>query len=379
MTDASTGRRRLAATLEAAGALDAQWRDAILAVPRHLFLPDVYWATTTEYIKVDRTSTPHGWMGYAYQDVPIVTQWDNGACTGEQVPTSSASMPTMVATMLRHLEVQPGGTVLEIGTGTGYNAGLLAHRLGGTNVVTVEVDPDVADQARKALAEADLHPQVITGDGAHGWPGDAPYDRVLATCSVIDIPQAWIAQTRPGGIIVTPVGTLFGGGALAKLTVGPDGTASGPFVGSSAFMLLRQQRYQAPPVDDYLPDEWPGDAGASLTSLDPEAIGDDWLAQFVIGLQLPDVYYRRTPNGDGWTWWLFDTGVTSWATVDSTPGDAEFDVRQSGPRRLWDEIETAYQWWTGAGRPSFERFGLTIDQDGGRPWLDRPGNPVRAR
>ncbi|MFE2728044.1 hypothetical protein [Kitasatospora sp. NPDC059327] len=136
---------------------------------------------------------------------------------------------------------------------------------------------------------------------------------------------------------------------------------------------MRQQRYQAPPVDAYLPGQWPGDARPSVTGLDPEAIGASWLAQFAIGCRLPDVYYRRAPFEGTVTWWFFDTAVTSWATVDSVPGAGSFDVRQSGPRRLWDEIHTAWGDWDKAGQPGYERFGLTATGAGERTvWLDDP-------
>jgi protein-L-isoaspartate O-methyltransferase len=97
--------------------------------------------------------------------------------------------------------------VLEIGTGTGYNAALLAHRLGDGQVVSIEVDPQVAEQTRHALARAGFAPTVITADGSAGYPAGAPYDRVIATCSALlgQVPYQWVAQTRAGGRLVVPV------------------------------------------------------------------------------------------------------------------------------------------------------------------------------
>ncbi|MDJ0344991.1 protein-L-isoaspartate(D-aspartate) O-methyltransferase [Streptomyces sp. H10-C2] len=254
-----------------------------------------------------------------------------------------------------------------------YNAGLLAHRLGDANVVTVEVDAAVAGAARTALHGAGLHPTVVKGDGAQGNWDRAPYDRILATCSVRRIPRAWVEQSRAGGEIVAPVTTLFGGGAVVRLTVNEDGNARGNVTRDAAFMRLRQQRFTAPGTDAYLPGDWPGDAEQSMTSLDPEEIGENWLAQLLVGSCVPDVFTRRAKEGDGWTWWLFDTAVTSWATVDSVPGAAEFDVRQSGPRRLWDEVEAAYRWWEEKGKPGYERLGLTVTASGEHhTWIDDP-------
>lgn len=88
----------------------------------------------------------------------MVTQVDDGAASAAVVTdvdyTSSTSMPSVVAEMLAALRVEPGMSVLEIGTGTGWNAALLAHRLGGANLTSVEIDPDIAGQARTALADA---------------------------------------------------------------------------------------------------------------------------------------------------------------------------------------------------------------------------------
>jgi protein-L-isoaspartate O-methyltransferase len=96
--------------------------------------------------------------------------------------------------------------VLEIGTGTGWNAALLCKRVGKRGrVVSIEVDPLIAQAAWSALARAGYSPLVITADGVDGHPDGAPYDRVLATAAVREIvPRAWLGQTRPDGIIVTP-------------------------------------------------------------------------------------------------------------------------------------------------------------------------------
>jgi protein-L-isoaspartate(D-aspartate) O-methyltransferase len=96
--------------------------------------------------------------------------------------------------------------VLEIGTGTGYNAALLAHRLGSAAVTSVEIDPDLAEQARRALTTSGYLLGVTTADGARGYPPHAPYDRIMSTAAVHQVPYPWIAQTRPGGKILTSSG-----------------------------------------------------------------------------------------------------------------------------------------------------------------------------
>ncbi len=156
---------------------------AMRAVPRHLFLP----GTDPEL---------------AYRNEPIVTRR-----SADGQPTSSSSQPTIMAYMLDQLDVAPGHRVLEIGAGTGYNAALLAHLVGAAGtVVTVDLDEDVADQARAHLAAAG-YPDVtvLAADGAAGYPPGAPYDRIIATVGVSDLAPAWRDQLVPGGRIVVPL------------------------------------------------------------------------------------------------------------------------------------------------------------------------------
>jgi len=103
-----------------------------------------------------------------------------------------------MAVMLEALDVTDGVRVLEVGTGTGYNAALLCHRLGDQHVVTVEVDPVLAEQAQQRLAEVGYRPIVHVGDGADGYPPGAPYDRVIVTCALTSLPWKLIEQTRQG-------------------------------------------------------------------------------------------------------------------------------------------------------------------------------------
>ncbi|MEU6381929.1 methyltransferase domain-containing protein [Streptomyces bauhiniae] len=376
------GPDRLASVLTKKGALTTDWLPAYRAVPRHLFVPDVIWpgraGMNRQSDRLVRAEEPEAWWDAVYRDAPITTQWDDGTYTGPgrgRFPSSSNSMPTMVFSMLDALSVEPGHRVLEIGTGTGWNAALLSQRLGAANVFTVEVDESSADAARKRLEDAGFHPATVIGDGAEGYVQGAPYDRVIATASIGSVPRQWLAQTKPGGIIVAPWGPTYGGEAVVRLTVADDGSASGPFLGSSAFMRLRAQRTDRKHVREHLGGRpWPADAHRSTTCLSPEAVGD-WPVMFAVGVQVPDAFpWAETYDDGSYTLWLRDTSVTSWATADYIPGHEEFEVHQSGPRRLWEEVEGAYRWWDEQGRPGFERFGLAVDGDGERVWLDRPDN-----
>jgi protein-L-isoaspartate O-methyltransferase len=358
-----------------------EWAETFRATPRSLFLPDLIWAhdmATGRSAPVSRSDDPAAWERSAGANVPLVTQWDDGRHTGTEpgtVPTSSASMPSVVAAMLCDLDVREGMRVLEIGTGTGWNAGLLARRLGSGNVVSVEIDAAVAERARGALARAGIGPVVVRGEGGDGWPDGAPYDRVIVTAGVRAVPPSWPAQTRPGGTILAPWGTHYSDqDALVRLTVGEDGSASGTFLRMVEFMKLRDQRLDWNRFREHVP-EFPGDADVSRTSIALAELGGRYEpVRFVLGLRVPDCAHvvNRSDAGVGTgKAWFFDLKSRSWAAAVWS-GGPDAAVYQSGPRRLWDEVAAAYRWWVGRGAPDHTRFGLTVTAGGQRAWLDDP-------
>ncbi|MFF5704196.1 methyltransferase domain-containing protein [Streptomyces sp. NPDC012794] len=172
------GATGLASALVASGALQTDWLGAFHAVPRELFVPERIWPGIADGTRqgraVDNRTDPEGWRKAVYSDIPLTTQWDDGGHEGDDVgtiPSSSNSKPEMVFAMLGDLDVHDGMRVLEIGTGTGWNAALLSHRVGGENVVSVEFDPEVAKGAAERLAYAGLSPTTVVGDGRLGYPG----------------------------------------------------------------------------------------------------------------------------------------------------------------------------------------------------------------
>ncbi|MFG2722414.1 methyltransferase domain-containing protein [Streptomyces sp. NPDC048416] len=361
--------------------LSPEWEAAFDRVPRHTFLPRTVWLGDN-LTPCDRRKSPDEWLHAAYADEPVVTQVNDGADPGdnERWPSCSASAPSIVFRMLDMLNVRDGDRVLEIGTGTGWNAGLLAHRVGSALVTTVEVDPALADRATANLKAAGLEPTVITGDGATLEVGKS-LDRLLATCSVRRISPAWVTGMAPGGVMLLPWETPWMCFGLLRLTAYSDGTASGRFHPHSAFMLMRGQRtdlriFRDVVRDDHVPDE-------RTTGLAPWTVtGDDWATQFAIGLQLRDVWctWHENPDVDGVAsrLWVATTDATSWAAVDyDGRQDERFTVWEHGPRRLWSEVEAAHHWWHTVGRPTPDAFGMIVDADGTQaPWLKTPGHPI---
>ncbi|MFZ0118549.1 MAG: methyltransferase domain-containing protein [Pseudonocardiaceae bacterium] len=360
------------------------WRAAFGAVPRHVFLPRKSWVPDEhgEMVPIDRDQDIERWLELAYSDIYFVTQVDDGATVwpADGKASSSSSMPSVMLTMLDALDVTDGTHVLEIGTGTGYNAAILSHRVGVDRVTTVEVDPGVAATAASNLAIAGHPVSVVCGDGAMGYPRGAPYDRVLVTCAVIgEVPYSWVEQTSPGGLVVAPWGTPYKRSALLRLRVSEDGTACGRFVKGVylSFMSMRAQRMEClPDAPDREPDE------ITTTALGPAELRHTALvfdASFAIGLRVPECRtWYETDDGHGYwhTIGFADAESGSFAILDADPNEPDIVIKQWGPRRLWDEVEVAYQWWVSEGRPSHDRFGISVGPGGQLVWLDDPSRPV---
>lgn len=362
--------------------LSAEWAAVIADFPRSTVLPELIWPLTEDgYLTVDREQDPRAWAHWADEDVPIVTQWDDGRHTGRdpgEMATSSASQPALVAHMLTDLDVCPGQRILDVGAGTGWTTGLLSRRACAGHVVGVEVDPGIADAASARLRDAGMEALVVTGDGDKGWPAGAPYDRVQATFAVREVPLAWVEQTRPGGLIVAPWGTRWTNtAAVVPLRTTGDATALGWFTRPVEFMLDRGQRGTWPVYEEYLPGkDWPADTRESTTTLQRNDLAD---AAFFVGLRVPAAVHTSTVNDDGSTT-LIVYGLTdrSWATVFYGDGSKDVTVYQGGPRDLWREVEAAYRWWQKLGEPDLTRFGLTVTHYGQHVFMDTPSNIISS-
>ena len=161
--------------IELRGVNDRAVLKAMRKVPRHKFVPDIY-------------------MEYAYNDYPLPI--------GEE---QTISQPYIVAYMTAALKLEPNDKVLEIGTGSGYQAAVLAEIC--DSVYTIEIFESLGNKALKLLNS--LHYdniKVKIGDGYKGWPEFSPFDVIIVTCSPSEIPQALIDQLEEGGRMIIPVG-----------------------------------------------------------------------------------------------------------------------------------------------------------------------------
>ncbi len=376
--------RTLAGTLVQQQAIgSAPWRAVFERVPRHRFLPAFYLADGSDdrvvWHWVQADAAPE-WLDLAYRNETYVTTLDpttrqavEGGWRGR--PASSCPRPSLIARMLEALGVRDGHQALEIGTGSGYQAALLSERLGSQHVTTIDIDPALVSTARQRLAGCGYIPTVVTADGAEGYSPNAPYDRIVATCAVTWFPSAWLAQTRPGGRVVANLRGEFGG-ALVRLAISEDGVATGRFLPNwGGFMALRHEPDRYPPSTP--PDLAPGVATVEReTEIYPAALLDDLAFGFIAQLHLPGVrWWRSWPDETGdWSLRLW-AADGSWACLPHMLSAARrWTVLERGPRMLWALVEQAWQWWQAAGRPRWDRFGISITPEGQRVWYGGPGN-----
>jgi protein-L-isoaspartate(D-aspartate) O-methyltransferase len=235
----------LVTTLTDSGDLhDSAWAAAITATPRHELVPTTYQQQPDgSWAEID-TRSAEG-LALVYSPTTLVTEVDT-----EGRAVSSSTKPDLMVRMLETLDVHDGHRVCEIGTGTGYNAALLTHRLGDGNVYSIDIDVDLITAAAKRLAGIGCHPQLAARDGIHGWPEHAPYDRIIVTCSVPTVPWAWAQQLTPGGKLLTDIKVGTGAGNLVLLRRYDD-RLEGRFTGRwAAFMGMRHH-------DDITPNRAP--------------------------------------------------------------------------------------------------------------------------
>ncbi|MFD5654157.1 methyltransferase domain-containing protein [Streptomyces sp. NPDC127039] len=329
----AAARHRMAADL--AGGGWSEWINAFTTVPRHVFVPRFYRQDTAGAWQSVAREDP-GYLEAVYSDDALTTQLDD-----HDVPTSSSSQPSVMLRMLEALGADGGNQVLELGTGTGYNAALLAHRLGASHVTSVDIDTGLVAAAVRHLDTVGLQPTVVAGDGAQGCTSRAPYDRVIATVGLRMIPQPLLRQAAPGAVIVAPLG--YG---LARVTVTGPGRAVGSFLDTPAFFMARRADGEPPRFEEA------AQQSPTLSRVPPtDLLGR---LRFAASVALPGYHSCSWNDVEGrleavglWT----PDGSTATAHVSGA-------VRQCGPQRLWDTVEDLAEVFDGG--PAREDFQLTI-------------------
>ncbi|MEE9515086.1 MAG: protein-L-isoaspartate(D-aspartate) O-methyltransferase [Candidatus Brocadiales bacterium] len=179
--------------IKARGVKDSRVLEAMLSVPRHLFVPE-------------------GRRIHSYEDRPLRIG------SGQTI-----SQPYIVALMTELLEVDEDDAVLEVGTGSGYQAAVLAEIV--KRVYTIEIKEELGLSAGRKFAEMGYtNIDVHVGDGYDGLPEEAPFDGIIVTAAAPHVPEPLVRQLRPGGRMVIPVDERYGGQSLLLITKRDDGT-----------------------------------------------------------------------------------------------------------------------------------------------------------
>ena len=367
--------QQLVEVLTERGALhDPEWRAALTAVPRHALVPS-FFVQNVDASWREVTAADLDYLAEVYRNQPLITSLsDQGR--GIKEPDSSSSQPSLMVRMLETLGVRTGHRVLEIGTGTGYNAGLISHRIGAENVFSVDIGAELVEQARELLDRIGYAPWLAVADGAAGWAEHGPYDKIMGTCSVPAIPWEWARQLNVGGHVLVDIKIGPAAGNLVLIERYAD-RLEGRFVpGWANFMTIRRPDDQ-PRADGGSPVHESG--SARTTTVEPEPWRNPilwFIARFAqpAGVSHGVTYDPETRQPVA-TFLTAPDG--SWCEISHAEEAGRYAVTEYGPSPLWTHIEAADQWWRDAGQPRWDRLGLTVTEYAQYVWLDKPDGADR--
>lgn len=307
-------------------------------------------------------------------DLPLV--YSNTALFVLPGGASSTSMPGVMTRMLESLDVHDGHDVLEIGTGTGYNAALLSHRLGDQHVASVDIETGLVDLAQARLARIGYQPTLVATDGAGGLLDRAPHDRIVGTCSVSSVPWPWIEQLRPTGKLLVDVKLGPLAGNLVLLC--SDGErAEGRF--DPTYASFMPMRHTEPGKPQPMRSDDDGPVRERSTALDIVRPWEHGIVWFLAHHALPEGtrFSLRSDETEGPPCHnVLSSPDGSWCEVRAAAEGGIRDVREAGRHRLWEIVEEAHDRWARLGKPGWERFGYTVTRSLQWVWLDRSDNPI---
>ncbi|MGH3793555.1 MAG: methyltransferase domain-containing protein [Pseudonocardiaceae bacterium] len=368
--------------------ISPEWQAAVLAVPRHELVPEFYerghepGEMSWELVSASLPETRERWWTGVWANTSLVTQLGEVGRAGARTatgPASSSSAPSLMTRMLEALDIRDGHRVLEIGTGTGYNAALLSHRLGEANVFSVDVDAGLVDSARDRLAAVGYRPTLTALDGVAGLPEYAPYDRIIATCAVSRVPRAWAEQTAQGGLVLVDLKAYASVGNLVLLRRHTDRLEGRFDSGYATFMHMRTPAFHVQPQSGTARHR--AQARQTTTTLVEERLWENPPLWFLLHLAQRGRIgfgYAMDPATGGPGPVFFTSPDGSWCEMSTPTQDGTRQVWEGGPRHLWVSIEATLELWRQLGEPGWNRFGLTVGSDDSHlVWLDDPTSQHR--
>lgn len=275
--------RFLLAIKEAAG--DAPgFVNAFCAVDRGEFVPEYFLPDPNppsiwpiEWRKFSR-SDGETWAEHVYSpSTALVTKFGS-----DGMPSSSSSDPLIMMTMLKAVRPAPGERILEIGTGTGYNAALLSHLVGaGGRVASIDIDDDLCAAARTRL-RGYLNVDVTRADGRLGFPAAAPYEGIVVTANAVRLEEAWISQLTQGGRVVVNLNGPMTSGMFAGRRA-ENGNVAGRFldIPTVGFIPLLGHRLPARFDDAAITAEREAEAADVPARFAAALLGDDDALAFI--------------------------------------------------------------------------------------------------
>ncbi len=358
-----------------------EWQAAFAAVPRHEFVPEFFEQHSPgQWQRINGTDPGQRqrWLSAVYSNTTLITALQDVALANKAgrltfaVAVSSSTEPGLMAQMLEDLDIHPGHTVLEIGTGTGYNVALLCERLGDDHVYSLDLRKDQVEAAARRLAWVGYHPTLATADGAEGLPDYGPFNRIIATCSVQCIPPAWIEQLRPNGMLLADLEGSIYAGNVAALHRQTGTILQGRFSAQYGSFMPMQHQLDIQPGRSYPTD--PNTATERISTLSPNLVHRRRHPfSFYAQLHLPSNTQLQPAASGDLTRLVAPDG--SWCEISQQPDESgHHHLTEGGPQRLWNIIEQAHEHYTALGQPQWERFGITASPTEQHVWLDDPEN-----
>lgn len=358
----SSYQEQLARTVQAKNpSVSEKIIQAFRVVPRHPFVDHYYLhkrGGSREWTRYEREESAT-WYEQVYQNDALVTQVDAYGRT-----LSSSSQPGVMACMLQALDVQPGMRVLEIGTGSGYNAAILAYLAGAPGLITtIDIDAEPIEQAQCVLPQVSGEGMTIAqADGTNGYEAHAPYDRIILTASTPALPAALLSQLAPDGILVgilQPKFAMLGGLLKAQKQ---EEMLKGNILDIASFMELRSADYQKRQIQiDFrapLFASFPFDA----LWFQPLAIRENHAFSFFLYYDFPGLYafqkgeamvFYQEANPQGYV--LFQQQPSLHVELH---GDAAIACS------LWNRLVRAYSFWDRAGQPAITQYAFEMNSTG---------------
>lgn len=347
---------------------DSRWHAPVAGVARHELVPR-WWDVDDAgaWVLRDGPSDPEAWLDAAYADRSLVTRVGtlhaDDAERGDRpegLPTSSATLPSLVVRMLRHGRLGEGLSVLDLGTGAGGLAAYACHRFGDASVTSLDVDPYLVGAAGDRLASLGYHPKMVTADATECVPGR--YDRIVSTVAL-----------APGSGLRAVLGALESGGRIAttlartSLVVTGWKNENGDVIGRverdmAGFMLTRSGDDYSPGLGELFALAREG-AGAASTGRYPVVdVANAWELRSMLEVTTPGVEVGYEVGGRRRTAYLVHPDG-SWARASAEWTDPP-EVVQSGSQKLWDALERIRNRLNAEGSLPLLGAGVRITPDG---------------